>query len=253
MSPYLLELIDGCLHSGRVCANHEIYCVDLAGEPHFINTTIDNFVNKSHFPILFPTELTLGKSYDYQAYKNNAILIPCCGFDSVPADAVIHLANKTAKSVLGPSGYLEDSISLYNFKGVISGGTLALAISSVDGAMKNFSYRERERILPTVQPHISYANSAKAKGAPRKPTGSIYSVSIDGKTGYGGIFPMCPINRLVVHPTWSLFKRSQDRRPEKFTAKTSRMVRFLRNQVFIKRYRVSLDFRRSSLVCYSHL
>lgn len=42
----------------------------------------------------------------------------------------------------------------------------------------------------------------------------IYSVPVDGKTVYGVIFPMCPMNRLVVHHTWSLFKRSRDRCPE---------------------------------------
>lgn len=43
----------------------------------------------------------------------------------------------------------------------------------------------------------------------------IYTVPVGSKTWYGGIFPMGNINRLVVHHTWSLFKRSQDRYPEK--------------------------------------
>ena len=43
----------------------------------------------------------------------------------------------------------------------------------------------------------------------------VYTVTVDDKTWYGGIFPMCSINRLTVHHTWSLFKRSQDRHPEK--------------------------------------
>ena len=60
----------------------------------------------------------------------------------------------------------------------------------------------------------SFANSATAKGAPSKRTKLIYVVPVDGKTWYGGIFPMCKINRLVVHHTWSLFKRSEDRHPE---------------------------------------
>jgi len=96
------------------------------------------------------------KRYDYQAYKNNAILIPCCGFDSVPADVVVYLANKTAKSVLGPSACIEDSISLYKLKGGFSGGTLASVISSIEDvpkgltaeAMKEYSYREREGVPP---------------------------------------------------------------------------------------------------------
>jgi len=92
--------------------------------------------------------------YDYQAYKNNAILIPCCGFDSVPADVVVYLANQTTKSVLGPSACIEDSTSLYKIKGGLSGGTLASIISSLEdvprtfsnGVTKDFSYRERERV-----------------------------------------------------------------------------------------------------------
>ena len=158
MSLHLFDPIDGCLHFDRACANHGVHYVDLAGEPHFIKAIIDKFVNKSYSLIPFPTKLTLGKRYDYQAYKNNAILIPCCGFDSVPADVVVYLASKTAKSVLGPSGYLEDSISLYSLKGGISSGTLASVISSIEdvpslagGAMKDFSYRERERVLPHGQ------------------------------------------------------------------------------------------------------
>ena len=161
--------------------------------------------------------------YDYLAHKNNAILIPCCGFDSVPADVVVYLANKTTKSVLGPTAYIEDSVSLYQLKGGVSGGTLASAISSIEDtpkaltveAMKDFSYREREMVPSPHSSHSSSANSATAKGAPTKPTKLIYTVPVEGKTWYGGMFPMCRINRLVVHHTWSLFKRSQDRHLEK--------------------------------------
>ena len=111
---------------------------------------------------------------------------------------------------------------MYNFKGGISGGTLASAISSIEdapvlthGAMNDFSYRERERVPPIIRSRDPCTNSAKAKGLPSKRTKLICSVPIDGKTWYGGAFPMCRINRLVVHHTWSLFKRSQDRYPEK--------------------------------------
>ena len=100
---------------------------------------------------LFPNSLSENR-YDYLAHKNNAILIPGCGFDSVPADTLVYLANKTVKSVLGPSAYIEDSISMYQVKGGVSGGTLATAFSSIEDvpnsiaaeAWKDFSYRERE-------------------------------------------------------------------------------------------------------------
>ena len=110
-----------------------------------------------HLPI--STGLTFGEQrYDYLAHKNNAILIPCCGFDSVPADVVVYLANKTAKSVLGPAAYIEESISLYQLKGGPSGGSLATVISSIEEipkaaaeAMRDYSYRQRELVFPPLQ------------------------------------------------------------------------------------------------------
>ena len=126
------------------------------------------------FPSPFIPNLPLEKRYDYQAHKNNAIIIPCCGFDSVPADVVVYLANKTAKSALGPSAYIEDSISLYNLKGGFSGGTLASAISSVEDvpntlaveAMKDFSYRERERVsCPTSVTKLTQEHCYSKRGS----------------------------------------------------------------------------------------
>ena len=141
---------DGSLHPDRACASHGIHYVDLAGEPHFVKTTIQKFVIPPCFPIPLLNSPP-AKRYDHLAHKNNAILIPCCGFDSVPADLVVYLANKTAKSVLGPSAYIEDSVSLYKLKGGPSGGTLATVISSIEEipkataeALKDYSYRERE-------------------------------------------------------------------------------------------------------------
>jgi len=70
-------------------------------------------------------------------------------------DVVVYLANQMAKSVLGPSACLEDSISLYKIKGGFPGGTLASVISSLEGVprrfsngvAKDFSYRECEWVL----------------------------------------------------------------------------------------------------------
>lgn len=125
----------------------------MAGEPHFIKAIIQKCETAPFFSPL-PYQTDLWKRYDYQAHKNNVILIPCCGFDSVPADVAVYIANKTAKSTLGPSAYIDDSISLYKLKGGFSGGTLASVIASIEEvpkeltteAMKDFSYRERERV-----------------------------------------------------------------------------------------------------------
>jgi len=124
----------------------------LAGEPHFIKTIIESLPNN---PVPYSSNSLLENRYDYLAHKNNAILIPGCGFDSVPADTLVYLANKTVKSVLGPSAYIEESVSMYQLtEGDVSGGTLATAFTSIEDvpnsvaaeAWKDFSYRERETV-----------------------------------------------------------------------------------------------------------
>ena len=60
----------------------------------------------------------------------------------------------------------------------------------------------------------SLTDSTTARGRPT-PVKIIHTVPVDGKTWYGGIFYMGGINRLAVHHTWSLFKRSQSLYPEK--------------------------------------
>ena len=113
-------------------------------------------------PFPYSTNSLPENRYDYLAHKNNAILIPGCGFDSVPADTLAYLANKTAKSVLGPSACIDDSISMYQLKGGVSGGTLATAFTSIEDvpnsiaaeAWKDFSYRERETVPPLFQSQL---------------------------------------------------------------------------------------------------
>jgi hypothetical protein len=86
---------------------------------------------------------------------------------------VVYLANKTAKSALGPSACIEDSISLYKLKGGVSGGTLASVISSIEDvpkaliteAMKDYSYRERERSLALLS-HKSHPLAPPQQKAP---------------------------------------------------------------------------------------
>lgn len=72
----------------------------------------------------------------------------------------------------------------------------------------------RRSIVPP-QSQNSLTNPVTAKGAPTKPAKLMYRVPVDGETWYGVAFPMCPINRLIVHHTWSLFERSRARGPEK--------------------------------------
>jgi len=111
---------------------------------------------------------------------------------------------------------------LYRGKGTPSGGTMATVISMIAEipmataeAMKDFSYRERE-LSCSLSGGKSFVDFYAAKGAPTKPAKLVQTVSVDGKTWYGGTYFMYRINRPTVQHTWSLFKRSQDRHPENF-------------------------------------
>jgi len=122
-------------------------------------------LHQEHHPKVYYASVSQHKNdlirprYDYQAYKSNAIIIPSCGFDSVPADVSVYMANKTAKSVFGPSAGLDDSTSAYRFDAGISGGTIISILSWFENpprsvlyeSLKDFSFREREGFPPTYR------------------------------------------------------------------------------------------------------
>jgi short subunit dehydrogenase-like uncharacterized protein len=71
--------------------------------------------------------------YDFMAFKTNALIIPACGFDSVPPDLAVFVANRYVKAVLGPGTSIEDSVTAYDVRGGFSGGSTDSIISSVEG------------------------------------------------------------------------------------------------------------------------
>lgn len=121
------------------CVRNGVHYVDLTGEPFWTKQIIQEYVfslsptiNRFSFevPILFFARL------DYFATKTGAIIVPSCGFDSVPSDAAAYLANKTLKAI-GPSTngeYLDvdTSISAFSFRGGVSGGTVNSFMTTIE-------------------------------------------------------------------------------------------------------------------------
>ena len=85
--------------------------------------------SEPHAYTCFPVLLPLHHRYDYVAAKAGVVLVPSCGFDSVPADLTVYLSNKTLKAAAGPHASLGDSLTVYRANGGISGGTLASALA----------------------------------------------------------------------------------------------------------------------------
>ena len=90
--------------------------------------------------------------YDYMAFKTNTLIIPACGFDSIPPDISVFVANRYVKAVLGPETSIEDSVTAYDVKGGFSGGTTDFIMSLVEdvpsqtftSSVKDYALRPRE-------------------------------------------------------------------------------------------------------------
>ena len=70
--------------------------------------------------------------FDYLATKTHAIIVPCCGVDSVPSDAIVHLASRTLGHV--PLGASTTSAGLH---GGVPGGTIASIIAMLENVPRN--------------------------------------------------------------------------------------------------------------------
>ncbi|KAI0697401.1 Saccharopine dehydrogenase-domain-containing protein [Cerioporus squamosus] len=155
----------------RACAEHGRRYVDLAGEPHFMKKIIEG--------------------YDFMSTKTGAIIIPACGFDSVPADLLVFLSNRTLKNALGPDAQLGLSQTFYSLKGGISGGTLATMMSDIENVPR-FKLYEAQR---------DYA-IAQARGLPSPPPAA--AVRVPFSSQYGAFWPMAIPNRSVVQRTFGV-------------------------------------------------
>ncbi|KAF6760297.1 Saccharopine dehydrogenase-domain-containing protein [Ephemerocybe angulata] len=98
------------------CVRNNVHYVDLTGESTWIKRII--------------------AEYDFAATKNHTIIVPSCGYDSVPSDIAAWLANKTLKAYAAvhrpdePFIGIKSSISAHKVRGGISGGTFASVLAT---------------------------------------------------------------------------------------------------------------------------
>ena len=82
-------------------------------------------------------------SFDYLASRSGAIIVPACGFDSLPSDIVVYLANKAAKDNLGPEAGITRSQTFVRWNGAFSGGSLATLYSILEDVPKSIMRESR--------------------------------------------------------------------------------------------------------------
>jgi len=167
----------------RACARHGVHYVDITPEPHFIARVV--------------------KEFDYMAFKTNALIIPACGFDSIPPDIAVFVSNRYVKAVLGPTTSIEDSVTAYDVQGGFSGG-------STDSIMSFVEDVPREALIESTADYVL----CLPHGPPSRPTRFVYKLPYGPSSSWHGTFwPQRMVNRQTVHHSWSLFQRNKDTHP----------------------------------------
>ncbi|KAF9478098.1 saccharopine dehydrogenase [Pholiota conissans] len=190
----------------RACVRHGVHYVDLTGETVWVHKLI--------------LEL------DYYATKTGAIIVPACGFDSMPSDISAYLANKTLKS-LGPSStgeYLDagNSLSAQQFIGGISGGTVSTAMV-VFGKVPKRALKEAGRPYST-SPVVGIRPAFRF----------LYDLPVPGsKTLTGALFFMAPSNKSVVQRTFGLFELQKRENKDNESALLSYGPRFCYDEFMV--------------------
>ncbi|KZT05450.1 NAD(P)-binding protein [Laetiporus sulphureus 93-53] len=157
----------------RACVLHGKHYVDLCGESHFTRHMI--------------------LRWDYVATKTKAIIVSSCGLDSVPADLLVYLANKTVKAAAGPHAGLGKSLTVYRVAGGVSGGTLSTISSTFDIPS------------PIISEALAdYSLSTGIQGVPSARTSLYYPVPYASPPEYGMVYPMAQPNIAIVQRTWGL-------------------------------------------------
>ncbi|KAJ6578916.1 Saccharopine dehydrogenase-domain-containing protein [Mycena vulgaris] len=161
----------------KACVKHGVHYVDLTGETEWIKRIITTL--------------------HYNATKTGAIIIPSCGFDSIPADITTYISSKTLRDTMGLPVDIDTSVSAYVVRGGVSGGTVATGIIAMEQIPAN--ERRIARTEFTLSPAV---------GVPSSPSRLIYRLFLPDtrKTLVGAFFFMKAPNRAIVQRSWGLLE-----------------------------------------------
>ncbi|KDQ20242.1 hypothetical protein BOTBODRAFT_101389 [Botryobasidium botryosum FD-172 SS1] len=157
----------------RACARNGVHYVDINGEWPWVHKII--------------------QEYDFLATKTGAVIVPCCGFDSVPGDVSAYVSVRTLQAH-NPALTAGDSTTAYNVKGGVSGGTVSTAITFMESI-------PRWRMSQSSRPYALSPVIGKRAAWPR----FLYSFPPSLSSIQGGYWVMRGINTAIVRRTWGLF------------------------------------------------
>lgn len=162
--------------------------MDLSGETVFVQDIIDEF--------------------NSLAIESHSIIIPSCGFDSIPSDLMVYLSAQTlAKATQGAVSVAQSHTS-YQLRGGISGGSLGTSLSAF----------KEVPLAKLRSASVPFAISP-LKGAPQPGLSFVYTVpKVPGqKKKYGSQLILSPHNIAVVQRTWGLLQQYSSKVTEQAT------------------------------------
>ncbi|KIJ51266.1 hypothetical protein M422DRAFT_223745 [Sphaerobolus stellatus SS14] len=159
----------------QACVRNGVHYVDLTGETPWIREII--------------------KEFDFLATKNRTIIIPSCGYDSIPSDLSVYLSVKVLKDRLGPETEIGPSVSAHKLKAGVSFGSLSSLYTYL-------AEIPRYKTMSSLNDHYL----SPSPGAPSPPHKLVYSLPYVYPPVVGGIFVMGQVNRAVVQRTRGLLE-----------------------------------------------
>lgn len=176
--PCIFTLALNWMTTYSACARHGIHYVDITGETPFVQDIITEF--------------------DFLATKTHSIIIPSCGFDSIPADLTAYLSAQTLAKASQGTVSVAQSRTSYRFRGGVSGGTMATVLSTLEEMP--FARLKAASLPFAISP---------LKGVPQPKTALVYTLpDVPGqKRTYGYHLPLAGHNIATVQRTWGLLQQ----------------------------------------------
>ncbi|KAL5482990.1 hypothetical protein ACEPAI_8219 [Sanghuangporus weigelae] len=171
----------------RACARSGVHYVDIGGEAPFVKDII--------------VEL------DTLASKTKTILVPSCGFDSVPSDVIAYLSALTLRTTLrsmhqgGAANVgVAESHTRIRARSGVSGGTIASSLNLLEAvSCKDLVASQAPDFISPIE--LRSPHSIKL----------VSSLPVVRPKQYGSFFPLLPYNISVVQRTRALFQTNEEK------------------------------------------
>ncbi|OBT91941.1 hypothetical protein VE01_09892 [Pseudogymnoascus verrucosus] len=150
-----------------------------------------------------PWILDMIKKYHETAQKTGAIIIPSCGFDSVPADiSAFTVVNYIRTKLSSPTARVDYSV--HEIKGGISGGT-------VNSAIRMFDQYSLSQLLKLLAP-FSLSPRHPKRSHPQKKLSllsQIFGLRKMPRLGWMGVNPQGLVDKCYINRSWGLAADSE--------------------------------------------